>query len=30
MIPPFDRSGLLPSGVHEATWAEVAARFGGN
>lgn len=29
MIPPFDPStGLLPAGIHEATWEECAARFG--
>jgi hypothetical protein len=29
MIPPFDpSSGNLPPGVHTATWAEIAARFG--
>jgi hypothetical protein len=29
MIPPFDSStGLLPPGVHEATWEELVARFG--
>jgi hypothetical protein len=29
MIPPFEPStGLLPSGVHEATWEELVARFG--
>jgi hypothetical protein len=28
MIPPFDESGLLPAGVHRATLAEIAARFG--
>ncbi len=29
MIPPFEAStGLLPSGVHEATWEEFVARFG--
>jgi hypothetical protein len=29
MIPPFNDSGCLPSGVHPATLAEVEARFGG-
>ncbi|HEV8633657.1 MAG TPA: hypothetical protein VG370_05360 [Chloroflexota bacterium] len=30
MIPPFDpATGLLPPGVHEATWEELVARFGG-
>lgn len=28
MIPPFDDSGNLPPGVHEATWDEFADRFG--
>ncbi len=29
MIPPFDpATGNLPSGVHEATWGEVVARYG--
>jgi hypothetical protein len=29
MIPPFDPlTGLLPAGVHEATWEEFVARFG--
>ena len=29
MIPPFVPStGLLPSGIHEATWEELVARFG--
>lgn len=28
MIPPFDKSGCLPPGVHVATLAEVEARFG--
>jgi hypothetical protein len=31
MIPPFELdTGKLPPGQHEASWAEVAARFGGN
>ncbi len=29
MIPPFDRRGTLPPGVHEASWPEFAERFGG-
>lgn len=29
MIPTFDRSGNLPSGIHQATWPEIRARFGG-
>lgn len=29
MIPPFEPStGLLPAGMHEATWEEFVARFG--
>jgi hypothetical protein len=29
MIPPFEPStGLLPAGIHEATWEELVARFG--
>jgi hypothetical protein len=28
MIPPFDDSGVLPAGLHPATLAEIAARFG--
>jgi hypothetical protein len=28
-IPPFEPStGLLPPGIHEATWEELVARFG--
>ena len=27
MIPPFDRHGNLPPGMHEATWDEIVARF---
>ena len=30
MIPQFDARGLLPAGVHLASWGEVAERFGGN
>jgi len=31
MIPAFDSAtGALPLGIHEATWAEVAERFGSN
>lgn len=30
MIPNFDAQGLLPEGVHPATWKEVRERFGGN
>jgi len=30
-MPEFDpATGALPAGIHEATWPEVAARFGGN
>lgn len=29
MIPSFTSAGRLPEGVHEATWDEFAARFGG-
>jgi hypothetical protein len=28
-IPAFDEHGNLSPGVHESTWGEVAARFGG-
>ena len=28
MIPPLQPTGLLPPGVHPATWAELDARFG--
>ena len=28
MIPRFDADGLLPPGVHWATWDEVSTRFG--
>ena len=27
MIPPFEESGNLPAGVHEASWNEFAARY---
>lgn len=27
-IPPFDDSGNLPEGIHEATWEEVIDRYG--
>ena len=30
LIPPFCDSGDLPSGVHQATWEEFVARFGGS
>src|SRR5712691_1806178 len=30
MIPEPDEDGLLPAGVHRATWDEVVARCGGN
>ncbi|MGH2560001.1 MAG: DUF6932 family protein [Thermomicrobiales bacterium] len=29
MIPPFTDDGVLPPGIHWATWREVAERFGG-
>ena len=28
MIPQFDADGLLPPGVHRATWDDVTTRFG--
>ena len=28
MIPPFTEQGLLPPGVHRATWREFVGRFG--
>ncbi len=28
MIPEFDPAGNLPAGIHEATWNELAARYG--
>jgi hypothetical protein len=28
MIPPFDELGYLPAGVHPATLAQIAERFG--
>ena len=28
MIPPFEESGNLPAGIHEATWNEFSARYG--
>lgn len=30
MLPGFDDSGNLPPGIHDASWAEFVARFGGN
>lgn len=30
MIPPFDERGNLPPGIHNASWNEVQARFGGS
>ena len=30
MIPSFEKSGLLPPGMHYATWNELTARFGIN
>jgi hypothetical protein len=29
MIPDFNSEGLLPTGIHEALWHEIAPRFGG-
>lgn len=29
-IPPFEDSGNLPEGIHEATWGEIVNRFGTN
>jgi hypothetical protein len=28
MIPPFDRSGNLPPGVHSAEWVEIISHYG--
>jgi hypothetical protein len=28
VIPPFEASGNLPAGIHEASWNEFAARYG--
>lgn len=28
MIPPFDESGKLPRGIHQATWREFVERYG--
>lgn len=28
MIPPFDKRGNLPPGIHKASWSEIEARFG--
>jgi hypothetical protein len=30
MLPPFTKSGLLPQGQWDCTWAELEAYFGGN
>jgi hypothetical protein len=30
VIPGFNLHGLLPQGVHRATWDDVVERFGGN
>ena len=30
MLPHFNEDGLLPEGIHEATWDEFSARFGVN
>ncbi len=27
-IPPLQKNGYLPVGIHQATWEEIAARFG--
>lgn len=27
-LPPFTQEGLLPAGIHKATWSEVVKRFG--
>lgn len=28
MLPPFDKDGYLPAGIHSATWQEFTTRFG--
>ena len=28
MLPPFTAEGVLPPGIHAATWPEIEARFG--
>lgn len=30
VIPDFEETGLLPAGIHWATWKEVGTRFGTN
>jgi hypothetical protein len=30
VVPPFDKLGRLPPGVHFATWDELTLRFGGS
>jgi hypothetical protein len=30
VIPPFTSAGLLPQGIHEATWSEVVEHLGGS
>lgn len=30
MIPPLDERGLLPSGIHSGSWAEISSAFGHN
>ena len=30
MIPEFDKEGLLPAGIHWASWGEFTQRYGGN
>lgn len=29
MLPPFTHEGILPPGIHAATWHEIEERFGG-
>jgi hypothetical protein len=28
MVPEFDEAGVLPAGIHDATWDELTTRFG--
>jgi len=30
VLPELDNAGVLPPGLHEATWAEIVDRFGGS
>jgi hypothetical protein len=30
VLPPYTEAGLLPPGLHRATWRDVCGRFGGN